>query len=266
MRCGIDFQHYSMSHGSCSRWHLDNGTPPSDPKGTIGVLHGEERLSPGLLFRRDAVILKYAAMRTFLYTVIVLLAIGAIVPSLHAFEKEPTGFRDITWGAMIEGDRAYQAIGEEEADLAIAIQQLALMANAYVKPSETLDIGRARIERIIYYAFDGALVEVEVWGKGLKSFTALRDEFFSRHGNPGAKAMPETSSPVEGPLCIEAYEWHGKTTTIALSYEYCEGEGGSAMPDVRLRITDTRTRKFIAELKRMLDEDALVEKPDPNDC
>jgi hypothetical protein len=204
-------------------------------------------------------------MKTFLNTVVVLLAIGAIVSNLHAFENEPSGFRDIAWGTMIDGDRAYRAIGEEEADIVIAIQQLALMANAYVKVDETLNIGNTRVERIIYYAYDGELVEVEARGRGIKSFTSLRDEFFKRYGNPDATILPETNSPI-GVRGLEAYEWHGKTTTIELSYKHREGEGDSNMPDVRLRMTDTYTRKFIAELKRMLDEDALGEKADPSDC
>ena len=146
-------------------------------------------------------------MKKWILLLLLLIALGTLAvaqPSSFKSKAEPDGFRGLRWGTPISGlDDMVQVWEEGERTF-------------YERKDDLLELGGAKIHRIVYIFWRGRFFEARV--SILKDYENLQDEFvnfrivkelcFDRFG--------ERRKPLLGK---EQYSWYGDKTWIWLGQE-----------------------------------------------
>ena len=137
----------------------------------------------------------------------------------HADFGIPNGFRDLLWGSKLS-DIIGMAKIETDTGLAGVDQ--------YFRPDDVLQIGEAKLDKIIYSFWHEKLYTITIWTQGHSNYKALRDVVFEQLG----KGSRRDAS-------LERYIWPDKLTDRMLEYVK-EGEHG--MLWMRSRKLDRRLK------------------------
>ncbi len=118
-------------------------------------------------------------------------------PSEFKPGSEPDGFRGIKWGTNISALKDMESIGTDEGRL----------LKVYIKREDDLNLGGAKLTKILYTFWDGIFYSVVVYTKGDGDYTQIRNDVFEKYG--------------EGD--VGSLQWVGQISVMSLKYE--EGEG-----------------------------------------
>lgn len=117
-----------------------------------------------------------------------------------AFQNEPDGFRGMGWGTDIALVKNMQLIKTNPAE-----------AKLYIKSDDSLTIGGATLESIIYgFNPEGKFESVTISLKDYKNFLALKLDCFKKYGD--VEELEDSTGNEE------KYLWQGKTTNIYLTF------------------------------------------------
>lgn len=131
-----------------------------------------------------------------------LLFIGLALHSIEA--KEPDGFRGIRWGAAPNG--LAEAAPADENGLAF-----------YTRPGEKMNIGPAKLEKILYQFYKGEFSAVFVMFKGASNRDHLRTTMITEFGDP---------TKDDDDRLLESYAiWAREGVNIGLRFNYIRDEG-----------------------------------------
>ena len=150
------------------------------------------------------------------------------------FRSEPDGFRDIKWGTEIS------ALGDMEK----VEQDKSLNSDLawYIRKGDTLAMGKAKLENILYSFWMGNFESGWIDFKGDENFEALKNELFERfgkaHESEGSmekmgKGARRERSPTGRAGAF--YAWWGKNTEIFLSYSQDRHKGTLTMHSRKVR-------------------------------
>lgn len=137
------------------------------------------------------------------------LMIGCLIVAStgYAFQNEPEGFRGIKWGDLRGEDMVFYAKTEGNDDLLW-----------YKKENDKMQIGEAKLEKIIYGFYKNRFMEVRIeldYEHGGGSITSrknsLEDIVNLKFGN-GKKSISWTN----GIVTLYEYEWVGDIATVTL--------------------------------------------------
>jgi hypothetical protein len=112
----------------------------------------------------------------------------------HPFQNEPTGFRNIEWGARLNSISDKMTLLGREKNV-----------EKYARPGDKLNFGDAQLASIHYNFYKGQLKGVYIESKS-GAMTAMVNTFQAQFG-PGFQANPY----------IPRYLWNGTNTTIFLA-------------------------------------------------
>lgn len=130
-------------------------------------------------------------------------------------------FRDLNWG-----DRLCDIPGMEDLETQSGLDGV----KEYVRPTDVLKLGQARLSSIVYAFWRDRLYTVSIWTQGLPNYMALRRELFQRYGQKDS-----------GGLSPQAWYWSTGPTDMLLEYQDEEQYGLFWM----------RSRELDRELKRL---------------
>ncbi|MCK4244574.1 MAG: hypothetical protein KAX20_03005 [Candidatus Omnitrophica bacterium] len=121
------------------------------------------------------------------------------------FQNEPDGFRGIKWGTDISTLKDMEYFWTDPSYGGIKI---------YIRKSEDLHIGEAKLKRIGYGFWRGKFCDVWVITKSSVNWVGLRDAVFEKFGRG-----------YQDNEFIEYYVWGGKITLMSLEYNEVSKEG-----------------------------------------
>jgi hypothetical protein len=130
---------------------------------------------------------------------------------------EPDGFRGIQWGTEISMLKDMEKVEQDRSSGSDSVW--------YTRKGDTLAIGRAKLENIIYSFWIGKFESVWIDFKGDDNFETLKKELFERFGKvlESEQLMKKMDKevgkePSTTEYAEEFYPWWGKDTEMSLSY------------------------------------------------
>ncbi len=131
-----------------------------------------------------------------------------------AYENEPDGFRGIKWGTDKSELKDLNSYGTDDQD----------GTEMFVKKTDELQIGDAKLEHIFYVFWKNKFSGVMIKSKGYSNCRDLKQATFAKFG----KGSQDNQF-------IEKYVWYGTTTTIILNYNEISEEGTLLLISMELR-------------------------------
>ena len=166
---------------------------------------------------------------------------------------EPDGFRGIKWGAEISTLKDMERVAQgksSDADVAW-----------YTRKGDTLDIGRAKLEKIFYSFWMGNFESVWIDFKGDENFEALKKELFDRYGKAieSEELVKRTEKRGEREPSTRAhaeqfYAWWGKNADMSLSYSK-DRHSGTLYINSKMMTEERRTYEKQKEKEKRLKEE-----------
>ncbi len=115
---------------------------------------------------------------------------------------EPTGFRGINWGTLVNELPGMKYVSTDGDQVA-----------TYYRVGDDLKIGTAKVEKIGYQFWKGKFFGVEISARESKNCSALRDAVFETFGS-GLKPLKPNKSDF-----TQRYLYNGETAVVFLSIE-----------------------------------------------
>jgi hypothetical protein len=128
---------------------------------------------------------------------LLILFIGTFSITLFAFQNEPDGFRGIKWGTKIENLNDMKFLGKA----------LNKDRTLYTTDNDKLQIGGAKLKRIIYFFWKGKFSGVFIRAKGIENWEALKQAVFAKFGESWQENQPYIwlGTPPEGTNMLLSY-------------------------------------------------------------
>lgn len=144
--------------------------------------------------------------------------------SFRSYRNEPNGFRGIEWDTNLSRLKSmqYHASGPSYSEITF-----------YKRKNDSLQMGSARFQSIVYVFWRERLEGVLLTVKGSDNWDTLRQACFERFGK-GKKPN----------RYIEEYIWDGDTSKISLRYSHILGKG-------KLYIFSTKVSNQMKEYQRL---------------
>ena len=122
-----------------------------------------------------------------------------------AFQNEPEGFRDLKWGDELLSIQGMKKIGVDPSYGGM---------DKYIRKSDKLRIGEAKLDSIIYCFWKGKLCDVTISVKGFINWIGLKESAFERFGEG-----------VKNDRFGQSYSWFGNKTSMTLVYSEVSKKG-----------------------------------------
>jgi curli biogenesis system outer membrane secretion channel CsgG len=126
------------------------------------------------------------------------------------YKNEPDGFRGIKWTTQLSEIAGLKKI-KEDGDY-----------KEFVKPDDVLQIGKAKLEKIVYVFYRDQLESVKIETKGKENFENLKAAAIEKFGDATKKEVNE-------------WKWEGKVTSINLKYDDKEEKGTMIMSSEEMK-------------------------------
>ena len=134
--------------------------------------------------------------------VVLALVVGSF-GTVHAFRKEPEGFRGIKWGTHIDKCKDLYFLGVSD------------VWTRYQRNNENLKIGEATVQQIEYYFYKNRFHSARVRFFGEQNLLDLRKTLSQAYG--------KGITHVRG-YAVE-YQWHGSKVDINIEYDNISKKG-----------------------------------------
>ncbi len=169
--------------------------------------------------------------RWIVFSLVLVGVFGCGQKSTSSFKpnSEPDGFAGITWDtpfAEVKSDM------EESRSISDPAEPNVKIKIYYIKKSDSLQLGEAKLDRIEYVFWRGKFAEARISATGSENFDRLKKFLFEKYG-PVDKSQG-------------AYSWDGSVSQIFLKYDV------SAKPFL---LTVASTKIASQEVKDILDKD-----------
>jgi hypothetical protein len=127
----------------------------------------------------------------------IIAALSTVLPSVSlAFQNEPVDFRGIKWKTHVAEISSMKLLAQD-GDLQF-----------YEKSDESLKIGEAPLDRIVYGFYKDEFYNVFLYYNSLPTFSRIKEVFIQTYGEP-----------YQPNQYVDKYFWYGKHVDILLTFD-----------------------------------------------